>query len=65
MRADRLRAQLADARGGPLNEDIIAASVCPGEGLFIEALRRRLAASGASVPMRDHDLLAELGVSRV
>jgi hypothetical protein len=45
-----------------LNEDIIAASVCPGEGLFIQALRQRLAASGASIPMQDHDLLAELGV---
>ena len=45
-----------------LNEDIIAASVGPGEGLFIRALRGRLAASGTSVPMHDHDLLAELGV---
>jgi predicted secreted protein len=45
-----------------LNEDIIAASVCPGEGLFIQALRQRLAGRGASIPMQDHDLLTELGV---
>lgn len=36
-----------------LNEDIIAANVRPGEGLFIRALRRRLAQAGASIPMAD------------
>lgn len=45
-----------------LNEDIIAGSVCAGEGLFIHALRQRLARAGAGVPMQEHDLLAELGV---
>ncbi len=45
-----------------LNEDIIAANVRPGEGLFIQALRRRLARAGASIPMAEHDLLAELGI---
>jgi predicted secreted protein len=45
-----------------LNEDIIAANVRPGEGLFIQALRRRLTRAGASIPMAEHDLLAELGI---
>ena len=47
-----------------LNEDIIAPNVCPGEGLFISALRRQLARAGAHVPMDEHDLLAELGLRR-
>jgi predicted secreted protein len=45
-----------------LNEDIIAAHVCAGEGIFIEELRRQLAGAGVSIPMREHDLLAELGI---
>ncbi len=45
-----------------LNEDIVAANVCPGEGLFIRALRQRLARAGADVPMEEHELLAELGI---
>ncbi len=45
-----------------LNSEIIAASVCPGEGMFVRALRQQLARAGASIPMQDHDLLAELGV---
>jgi predicted secreted protein len=45
-----------------LNEDIIAANVRPGEGMFIAALRRRLARAGINVPVRAHDLLAELGI---
>ncbi len=45
-----------------LNEGIIAANVCPGEGLFIRALRRRLSRAGLRVPLREHDLLAELGI---
>lgn len=45
-----------------LNEDIVAANVRPGEGLFIRAVRRRLARAGADVPVEEHDLLAELGV---
>lgn len=45
-----------------LNEDIIAANVRPGEGLFIRAIRRRLARAGAGIPLAEHDLLAELGV---
>jgi predicted secreted protein len=46
-----------------LNEDIIAANVRPGEGLFVRALRRRLARAGVGIPMAEHDLLAELGIS--
>jgi hypothetical protein len=34
----------------------------PGEGLFIRALRGRLTRAGASIPMAEHDLLAELGI---
>jgi predicted secreted protein len=45
-----------------LNEGIIAANICPGEGLFIHALRQRLARAGADIPLQEHDLLAELGV---
>jgi predicted secreted protein len=45
-----------------LNEDIIAVNVRPGEGLFIRAVRRRLARAGTDVPLEEHDLLAELGV---
>ncbi len=45
-----------------LNEDIIAANIRPGKGLFIRALDRRLARAGASIPMTEHDLLAELRI---
>lgn len=45
-----------------LNRDIVAANVRPGEGMFIRALRRRLARAGLEVPLREHDLLAELGL---
>lgn len=47
-----------------LNQDIVAAHVHRGEGLFIRALRRQLARAGADVPMDEHDLLAELGLRR-
>lgn len=46
-----------------LNQDVIAAHVGPGEGLFIGALRRRLSRAGSPVPMQGHDLLAELGLA--
>jgi predicted secreted protein len=45
-----------------LNEGIVAANICPGEGLFIHALRQRLTRAGADIPMQEHDLLAELEV---
>lgn len=47
-----------------LNDDVIAASVREGEGLFVRALRRRLCRAGRGVPLMEHDLLAELGVQR-
>jgi uncharacterized protein YbbK (DUF523 family) len=43
-----------------LNEDIIAANIRPGEGLFIRTLRQRLAQAGANIPMAERDLLAAL-----
>lgn len=46
-----------------LNQDIIAAHVRPGEGVFIGALRRRLAKIGEPIPLQEHDLLAELGIA--
>lgn len=46
-----------------LNRDVIAAHVGPGEGLFIGALRQHLSRAGAPVPMHDHDLLTELGLT--
>ncbi len=45
-----------------LNQDVIAANVGPGEGLFISALRGRVARAGGPVPLSEHDLLAELGI---
>lgn len=47
-----------------LNNDIVAANIRPGEGLFIQALRQHLARADAAVPMEEHDLLAELGLGR-
>lgn len=41
-------------------EDAVAANACPGEGMFVHALRRELDASGLSIPFTEHDLLAEL-----
>jgi predicted secreted protein len=46
-----------------LNQDIIAANVRLGEGLFISALRRRLSRVGTCIPLQEHDLLAGLGVA--
>jgi hypothetical protein len=45
-----------------LNRDVIAAHVVPGDGLFIAAVRRRLARAHLDLPFEEHDLLAELGV---
>jgi hypothetical protein len=60
--ADYRRCPAARLDRRALNEDIIAANVRPGEGMFIQALRRRLTRAGASIPMAEHDLLAELGI---
>jgi predicted secreted protein len=43
-----------------VNERVVAASMTAGEGMFVAALRRRLARRGIEVPFREHDLLAEL-----
>ena len=40
---------------------VLAANVVDGEGMFVAALRGDLAKRGISVPLREHDLLAELG----
>ena len=40
--------------------NLVGANVTAGEGLFIAALRHRLARRGIDVPFREHDLLAEL-----
>ena len=47
-----------------VNEHVVAANMTAGEGMFVAALRRRLARRGIEVPFREHDLLAELGVVR-
>lgn len=47
-----------------LNEDVVAANVRPGQGMFVCALRRRLQEAGLEVPFEEHDLLRELGVPR-
>jgi predicted secreted protein len=43
-----------------VNRDVIAANVIEGQGLFVGALRRRLARNGLEVRFVEHDLLAEL-----
>lgn len=45
-----------------LNERVIAANVRPGDGLFVRALRTRLARARISLPLLEHDLLEEIGV---
>jgi predicted secreted protein len=40
--------------------DAVAANACPGEGMFVHALRKELTATGLSLPFDEHDLLAEL-----
>jgi predicted secreted protein len=44
-----------------VNRQVVGANVVAGTGLFVSALQRRLARDGLDVPMREHDLLAELG----
>jgi predicted secreted protein len=55
------RCPLAALDRRTLNEDVVAAHVRPGEGLFVCALRRELA---GAVPFEEHDLLGELGLVR-
>lgn len=56
------RCPLAQLDRRTLNEDVIAAQVHAGEGMFVCALRRRLQTAELSVPFAEHDLLRELGV---
>lgn len=58
------RCPLAQLDRRTLNEDVVAAQVHPGEGMFVCALRRRFQEAGLSVPFEEHDLLRELGVAR-
>lgn len=57
------RCPLAQLDRRTLNDDVIAAHVHPGEGMFVCALRRRIQEAGMSVPFEEHDLLRELGVA--
>jgi uncharacterized protein YbbK (DUF523 family) len=43
-----------------VNRKVVAANLTEGEGLFVAALRRRLARSGLEVTFVEYDLLAEL-----
>lgn len=43
-----------------MNEDVVAASVVSGRGLFVTELQRQLSRSGIIVPWREHDLIREM-----
>jgi hypothetical protein len=43
-----------------VNERAVAACRAPGEGLFIGALKRRLARRGLDVPFVEYDVIAEM-----
>jgi predicted secreted protein len=57
------RCPLAQLDRRALNQDVIAANVVAGEGLYVCALRRRFEEAGISMPFAEHDLLRELGVA--
>jgi predicted secreted protein len=42
------------------NERVIVAHACPGQGLFVAALRRQLRHRRLEVPFDEHDLIAEI-----
>lgn len=44
-----------------VNAKVVRANTTSGRGLFMDALVERLASRGITVPIRQHDLLAELG----
>jgi uncharacterized protein YbbK (DUF523 family) len=48
-----------------VNDRVIGANVAAGEGMFIAALRRRLARRGIDVTFREHDMLAELRAAAI
>jgi uncharacterized protein YbbK (DUF523 family) len=52
------RCPLARLDARALNEDVVAAHLRPGPGLFIHALQRRLADVGVRIPLTEHDPLA-------
>ena len=65
------RAVAAIARGdrhtlsaAVVNEHVVAANATARQGMFVAALRRRLARRKIDVPFREHDLLAELRTQR-
>jgi len=43
-----------------MNDVVVAGSLAPGHGLFMQALRRRLRRRGLAVPFQAHSLIAEL-----
>ena len=43
------------------NQQVIAGHARPGQGMFIAALRRRLASQRIDIAFDEHDLIAELG----
>jgi predicted secreted protein len=51
---------LAGADRDRMNDDLLIGCSAAGEGLFIGALRRRLAKRGIDVPFFEHDLVAEM-----
>jgi uncharacterized protein YbbK (DUF523 family) len=58
------RCRLCSIAPETVNRQVVGANVVNGAGLFVSALQRRLARDGLDVPMREHDLLAELGQGR-
>ena len=51
---------VASADAGRFNAGLLASAGIEGEGLFIRALRRRLARRRLDIPFAEHDLAAEL-----
>jgi predicted secreted protein len=51
---------VASADAGRFNAALLASARTAGEGLFIRALRRRLARRRLDIPFAEHDLAAEL-----
>lgn len=43
-----------------MNEDVVAACVRPGQGLFLAALQKQLRRKHLSIPCYEHDLLCEM-----
>jgi len=56
--AEQTPCALLDRR--TLNDRIIAANTCRGEGMFVCALRKRFARAGVVVGFEEHDLIEEL-----